>query len=126
MTSRCTIAAPLPESQWVTGPDGMQVPSYRLEHVDLPCRLSPQSQLGTSTSVTVFVGDASQEAAGRMLHLPHDRRVTDGAFVRIDEGEWVGTFWRLLDGTGADQMTALRVRVTQVDEPEGWGTWASA
>ena len=121
MTSLCTIATPAPTSEWVKDADGFETRTHRLIGSGVRCRLDEPG-----AAQAVVVGDASQAAATRLLRLPWDTRAPDGAVARIDEGEWVGTFWRIPSAAGADQKKELRVRVEQVSEPEGWGTWVSA
>jgi hypothetical protein len=115
MTSRCTIRHPDPDNPWTPGPDGFEVPAWLTDYTDHPCEL-----MDPEPSRTVVVGDVTQEQAVRRLRLPHDTRTHDGAVIRLDSGEWVGTFWKVTEATGADNRTALRVRVSEVPEPEGW------
>lgn len=96
--------------------DGQHVAAWVTDYTDLPCRLATHQ----TTSSTLVIGEAESEQATRDLHFPHDTRLVDGAVVLLTSGEWAGTYWAVRESTGADQKTALRVRVVQIEKPGGW------
>lgn len=60
-------------------------------------------------------------AAVRTGHWPHDTTgLADGDVVEVLAGEQAGTFWRITESAGADQMTALRLSIRQLPCPEDW------
>lgn len=66
-------------------------------------------------------GGVVWEQADRTLHLPASvSPLHDGDTVEMTAGENTGTFWRILEATWADQRTAYRLPVVQIDRPEGW------
>lgn len=86
-----------------------------------PARLSSQGSKRGAGAKGLTPGGVAWEQADRILHLP--ATVTDlvtGDVAQITAGESTGTFWRVLEATRHDQMTARRVPVLQVDRPEGW------
>lgn len=66
-------------------------------------------------------GGVVWEQADRTLHLPAPlATLHDGDTVNITAGENAGTYWRILEATWADQRTAYRLPVVQIDIPENW------
>lgn len=116
MLTRCTIAHQGAPADRVTGEDGMEVTPWLVDATARPCRLVALD----NTSRDATVGVATEESATRRLDLAHDTRLVDGQVARIDSGEWAGTYWRIREAVGADQKSALRVRVEQVQRPRGW------
>ena len=60
------------------------------------------------------------QVAVRVLHLPASTTtLQDNDLVELTEGEQAGRFLRIVEATGADQQTALRVPVYEVPRPAG-------
>lgn len=66
-------------------------------------------------------GGVVWEQADRTLHLPASwTDLRTGDVAQVTAGESSGTFWRVLEATRHDQMTAWRVPVVQIDRPKDW------
>ena len=114
MTSRETIHR---EGVTTTDPDGFEVEGWGVIENNVPCRLSGSTASGTRTVTT---GGVEVQVAVRVLHLPASTTtLRDGDLVELTDGEQAGRFLRIVEATGADQQTALRVPVYEVPRPAG-------
>jgi hypothetical protein len=86
-----------------------------------PARFSAFGGGGVGREKPLDPGGVTWEQADRTLSLPAATQdLVDGDVVEVTAGEIAGTFWRILESARHDQMTAYRLPVVQVDEPEGW------
>lgn len=86
-----------------------------------PARLGPLGASSASRHHLLTPGGVTVEQAARTLHLPATTTgLVDGDVAEVINGEVAGTFWRILEATWLDQVTAHRVAVQQIDMPEGW------
>lgn len=115
MTSRALVRHP---SGTTEGPDGFDVPAYTDTYADLPMRLA--ASRGATSSRTVTVGSTEVETATPVAHFPWNTVLADNDLFEVTAGERPGRFFRVVESTGADQQTALRVPVVEVQRPEGW------
>ena len=115
MTSRATIYRP---DGTTTDDDGFEVPAWAAVDSDVPFRLGGSS--GASGTRTVAVGGVETQVATRVGHLPADfAGLQDNDLILVTDGENVGRVLRVVEATGADQQTALRVPVFEVPVPDG-------
>lgn len=118
MTSRCSIHRFDPANP-STNADGMEVDGYALVHTGVPFRLAG-SERGGSGSRTVRVGESEVQVALRVGHLPAAvSDLADDDLIVVTAGENAGTVLRIVEATWADQQTARRVPVVEIDRPEG-------
>lgn len=114
MTSRAIIHR---EGVATTDPDGFEVEGWGVIENNIPCRLSG-STAGASGTRTVTTGGVEVQVAVRVLNLPASTTtLQDNDLVELTEGEQAGRFLRIVEATGADQQTALRVPVYEVPRP---------
>ena len=114
MTSRATIYR---DGVPTTDDDGFEVDGWEVIEANIPCRLAG-STAGASGTRKVTVADVESQVAVRVLHLPTSTTtLRDGDLVEITDGEQAGRFLRIVEATGADQQTALRVPVYEVPRP---------
>ena len=114
MTSRATVHR---EGGTTIDDDGFEVDGWEVIEANIPCRLAG-STAGASGTRKVTVADVESQVAVRVLHLPTSTTtLRDGDLVEITDGEQAGRFLRILEATGADQQTALRVPVYEVSRP---------
>lgn len=86
-----------------------------------PARLSAMGSKRGAGAKGLTPGGVVWEQADRTLHLPASwTDLKTGDNVEITAGESEGTFWRVLEATRHDQMTAWRVPVLQIDRPKDW------
>lgn len=117
MTSRVTIRRP---GASTTDGNDYEVPSWSVVAADLPCRVSGVAGSASPTH-RVTVGAADVEIAARVLHLPAGTTgITDGDYVDVTTGELSGRAFRIVEATLADQQTAVRVPLLEVQRPEEW------
>lgn len=88
---------------------------------------TPRARLGSMGSKrgagvkNLSPGGVVWEQADRTLHLPASLGdLVTGDVAEVTAGESAGTFWRVLEATRHDQMTAWRVPVLQIDRPKDW------
>lgn len=99
---------------------GRQVPVWDTPYADRPFRLDGSSS-GDGGSKKVTVADVEYEQATAVGHLPHDTYdLLDGDLIDITAGTWAGTVWRVVEAVKADQKTARRLPIVEVDRPEEW------
>lgn len=116
MTSRATVWREDPDDPVVV--DGLASPRWVREQTDLPGRLAASSGAGQSRTATV--GQTDVQLAVRAWHSPATTTgIRDGDVLEITAGENVGLFLRVVESTAADQATALRLPVVEVQKPEG-------
>lgn len=102
-----------------TGADGFEIDGYAAVQTGAPFRLGGSDRGGNQTR-RVVIGDVETQVAVRTGHLPHDfAGLRDGDLIEITRGENVGVVLRVVEATGADQQTALRVPVYEVPRPAG-------
>lgn len=101
---------------------GVVAKVWTITHTDQPARLGPFGVGGAGGRDKAFKpGDVAVEWAERVLHLPHDTDdLQDGDIVEVTAGENTGTFWRIVESSWADQMTAHRLPILETTRPEGW------
>lgn len=98
---------------------GREEPAWDTVHQDLPGRLSRSSTASASKSNDVPGG--TEQVATMTLNLPAATEdVRDGDLYDITAGQWSGRTFRIIEATAADQATALRVPVVEVQRPEEW------
>lgn len=117
MTSRVTIYRADPASP-TTDDRGLEVAGYATILSDVPFRLA--ATRGSGRSRTVRRGDSEVEVAVREGHMPTwvaDLRDRD--VLRVTSGESAGRFFEVVDATPADQQTARRPEVVEIDKPGG-------
>ena len=116
MTSRATIYR---DGVPATDDDGFEVEGWGVIENNIPCRLSG-STAGASGTRTITTGGVEVQVAVRVLNLPASTTtLQDNDLVELTEGEQAGRFLRIVEATGADQQTALRVPVYEVPRPAG-------
>ena len=81
---------------------------------------------GTLTPVAhltpVTVGGVEQTVALRTAKFPAETAgLRDGDHIEITSGENAGRAFRIVEATGQDQATALRLPVYEVARPVEWG-----
>lgn len=115
MTSRATVHR---AGGTTTDDDGFEVPGWSTVLPDSPFRLGGSSGAGTSRTVTI--GGTEVEIAVRVGHFPHGTTgLRDGDIIEVTAGESAGQWLRVVEATGADQQTALRVPVYEIPQPAG-------
>jgi Family of unknown function (DUF6093) len=117
MTSRATVRR---AGGTTTDPDEFEVSGWTDVLESTPCRVGG-AQAGPSNTRTVTVGGIEAQVAVRTLHLPAGTTgLRDNDLVEVTAGECAGTVLRVIEATGADQQTALRLPVFEVPRPEEW------
>ena len=119
MTSTCAIRRDggLGEQDPVTG---IQPRIWEQIHVDLPCRLSGNPR-GASTSRKLSPASGEVEVPVRYLSVAFDTAgIEDGDLVEITSGERAGLVLQIVESSGADQQTALRLPVIGARRPDEW------
>lgn len=117
MTSTCTIRRFTGRS---TGEDGFDVDTYATIITDSPCRVAGPSR-GGATARREAVGQVEVEAALRVLHLPAETTgIADGDLVDVTSGETAGLALKIVEATWADQQTARRFAVVEIQRPPEW------
>lgn len=116
MTSRATVWREDPDAPPALV-DGLEVPAFVAEQTNLPGRMV--ASRGAGQTRTVSIGQTEVQLAVREWHCPvATTGLRDGDVLEITVGR-VGTFLRVLEATGADQTTALRLPVVEIQKPEG-------
>lgn len=117
MTSRAIVRHPTGNT--VVGPDGFTVPEWVVVY-DGPFRLAGADR-GGSGSRTSTVGGVEVTLATRVASFPHGTTgLSDGDLIEVTAGECVGLVLRILETTGQDQATALRLPVVETQRPQEW------
>ncbi len=116
MTSRVSIHRETYPAPPETDAAGFTVRSFTTVATDVPFRMPPGRSSGRSR--TVRVGDSEVQVATREGHFPVGTQLDDEDLVHITAGENAGLWLRVIDGTPADQATALRVEVVEDQKPE--------
>ena len=117
MTSTCTIRR---RAGTTAGAGGFQVPGWDVRMTARPCRIAGAAATDRRWR-TVKVGDVEVQVASRVLHLPAGTTgLRDNDYVEITSGEVAGHAFRIVESTIADQQTAVRVQVFEVDRPAEW------
>lgn len=99
--------------------DGLEVPSWTTQHIDLPGRIAATRGAGQSRTVTI--GQTEVQLAVREWHCPASTSgLRDGDIIEVTAGENAGIFLRVVEASWQDQATARRVPVVEVQQPEGW------
>lgn len=99
---------------------GVEAQSWTLV-VATPARLAAMGAARGAGAKSLRPGGVVWEQADRTMHLPATvADLVTGDVVEITAGQSVGTFWRVLEATWHDQMTARRVPVLQIDRPKDW------
>lgn len=96
---------------------GREIPTYVVEHADVPCRLpSPGRSASTSAG---DVGGAQVAEQRREVHVSHNLPLLTAGWLIVVTGvdamsnpDLVGQVFRVLDAAAADQVTARRIPVT--------------
>lgn len=116
MTSTATVHR---ASGKTTDDDGFEVDGFTPVVTDSPFRLGG-AQNGANTYRTVSIGGSDVQVALRIGHFPSDTTgLRDNDVVEVTAGEHAGTFLRIIEATGADQQTALRVPLYEIPRPSG-------
>lgn len=115
MTSRVTIRR---ESGRTQDEYGQDVNAWSVVATDVPFRLD--NGRDANTSRVVRVGEQEFETATSTGHLPALTPLRDGDWLEVTAGESAGAVVRVVEAKSADQKTALRVPVYEVNRPEGW------
>lgn len=101
-----------------TDENGFEVEGYAAVATGVPFRLGG-SRSGDNASRTVTIGGTEVQVAVRVGHLPADTEgLRDSDLLEITDGEHAGVVLQVVEATGADQQTALRVPVFEVRRPE--------
>ena len=117
MTSRVTIHREDPENPTTDG-RGLEVAGYTTVTTDVPFRLA--ATRGNGRSRTVRRGDSEVEVAVREGHMPTwVDDLSDRDVLEVTSGESAGRFFEVVDATPADQQTARRPEVVEIDKPGG-------
>ena len=117
MTSRVSIYREDPDGPTTDG-RGLEVAGYITVNSDIPLRLAISRGVGRSRAVSR--GESTVEVALREAHLPASMTdLRDRDVLRITAGELAGHFFEVVEATSADQRTARRVPVLEIDQPGG-------
>lgn len=111
MTSTCTIA----HRGGTTSAGGIKKTVWTPDYTDHPVRIG-----GGEGSRTLDVDGLPVTVPVRVASLPIGTSVTDGVVIEITSGDLEGKFFRVVESTGKDQATALRVQVVGIERPDGW------
>lgn len=118
MTSTATIRRKTGGS--TTDADGYRVPEWEVVHVELPCRF-PSPGSGASGTRTVSTPAGETQVAARRWDCPAlTDNLRDGDYIDVTAGRMAETVWHLIEVTPADQETARRCPVEQVERPSEW------
>lgn len=115
MASTCTIRRKTGET--TTDARGLQVPAWEDVYTG-PCRVGGVSR-GQGPYYTQNVEQVTVTRGVRYLNLPVGTDVRDGDLADVT-GDASGV-WQVLDASGKDQSTAVRVPVQAADRPTEWG-----
>jgi hypothetical protein len=99
--------------------DGFEGDGFTEVVTDSPFRLGGSAS-GSSGYRTVTIGGTDTQVALRVGHFPADTTgIRDNDVIEVTAGEHAGTFLRVIEATGADQQTALRLPVYEIAQPPG-------
>lgn len=112
MTSRVSIAHTTGGK--TTNADGYEVDGLATSYTDVPFRLDDVR------GHDVTIGGVTFSEATGIGHFPASQELQDGDVVRVDRGEWAGSYHRIVKAIKADQKTARKVPIVEVSQPEGW------
>lgn len=111
MTSRCKIA----HKGGTSTAGGIRKPVWTPDYTDHPVRIG-----GSDGSRTFDVDGLPVTVPARVASLPIGTSVVDGSVIEMTAGDLTGQFFRVVESTGKDQATALRVQVVGIERPDGW------
>lgn len=116
MTSQCTV---MRQTGNKTESGGLLVPEWAAVHVDLPCQVAGGA--GATPQSGIRPADIEAHIGNRTLKLPFDTAdLADNDLVEITAGDNTGVVLRLLEVSGVDQVTALRVPAVTAQRPREW------
>lgn len=116
MTSRCTIWR---KSSGTQDEDTGSSLSWSDVLTDEPFRLGGADR-GASGSRVLDTPAGEVAVATRVASFRYDTDLRDGDLIEVTAGERVGLVLRIVESTGQDQATALRVQVVEDRRPEEW------
>lgn len=111
MTSTCTIG----HKGGTTSSGGIKRAVWTPDYSDHPIRIG-----GTEGTRALDIDGLPVTVPTRVASLPIGTVVTDGTVIEITAGDLAGEFFRVVEATGKDQATALRVQVIGTERPDGW------
>lgn len=115
MTSRGKVWREDPDNPVVV--DGLETPGWVAELTELPGRIA--ANRGAAQTRAVTIGQTEVQLAVREWHCPATTVLRDGDVIEVTAGENTGIYLRVVEATGSDQATALRVPVVEIQKPEG-------
>lgn len=116
MTSRCTIWR---ESGGGQNEETGTESDWSSVATDVAFRLGG-SDRGASGSRVVGTPAGEVAVATRVASFKWDQPLSDGDLLEVTAGDCAGLVLRVVDSTGQDQATALRVQVVEDRRPEEW------